>query len=305
VKTTNKQIIIDGLGNDKAWENANEINDFFQHFPSDSSMAELKTTIKIIRDESNIYLLAISNTKNKKYVVPSLRRDWTGWGIDGITFVFDTYNDRTNAFFFGTNPEGVQRESLLSNGATDYRRDANSSWDTKWTTEAQVFDNYIINEIKIPLKFLNFPEGAKSWGFNAYRFDSNVNEWTTWIRRSRNQQIVSLAFLGNMIFEDPLGKSKAPLAIIPYVNGITSKDFVNEKKLDNISFGGDAKIPIGNGLNLDLTLNPDFSQVEVDDQVVNLTRFEVSLPEKRQFFIQNSDLFTNYGDSRDGRPFFF
>ena len=100
VKTTNKQIIIDGLGNDKAWENANEINDFFQHFPSDSSMAELKTTIKIIRDESNIYLLAISNTKNKKYVVPSLRRDWTGWGIDGITFVFDTYNDRTNAFFF-------------------------------------------------------------------------------------------------------------------------------------------------------------------------------------------------------------
>jgi len=229
VKTTNKQIIIDGLGNDKAWENANEINDFFQHFPSDSSMAELKTTIKIIRDESNIYLLAISNTKNKKYVVPSLRRDWTGWGIDGITFVFDTYNDRTNAFFFGTNPEGVQRESLLSNGATDYRRDANSSWDTKWTTEAQVFDNYIINEIKIPLKFLNFPEGAKSWGFNAYRFDSNVNEWTTWIRRSRNQQIVSLAFLGNMIFEDPLGKSKAPLAIIPYVNGITSKDFVNEK----------------------------------------------------------------------------
>jgi|TARA_B110000240_G_scaffold196610_1_gene249242 hypothetical protein len=304
VKTTNKQIIIDGLGNDKAWENANEINDFFQHFPSDSSMAELKTTIKIIRDESNIYLLAISNTKNKKYVVPSLRRDWTGWGIDGITFVFDTYNDRTNAFFFGTNPEGVQRESLLSNGATDYRRDANSSWDTKWTTEAQVFDNYIINEIKIPLKFLNFPEGAKSWGFNAYRFDSNLNEWTTWIRRSRNQQIVSLAFLGNMIFEDPLGKSKAPLAIIPYVNGITSKDFVNEKKLDNISFGGDAKIPIGNGLNLDLTLNPDFSQVEVDDQVVNLTRFEVSLPEKRQFFIQNSDLFTNYGDSRDGRPFF-
>ena len=304
VKTTNKQIIIDGLGNDKAWENANEINDFFQHFPSDSSMAELKTTIKIIRDESNIYLLAISNTKNKKYVVPSLRRDWTGWGIDGITFVFDTYNDRTNAFFFGTNPEGVQRESLLSNGATDYRRDANSSWDTKWTTEAQVFDNYIINEIKIPLKFLNFPEGAKSWGFNAYRFDSNINEWTTWIRRSRNQQIVSLAFLGNMIFEDPLGKSKAPLAIIPYVNGITSKDFVNEKKIDNISFGGDAKIPIGNGLNLDLTLNPDFSQVEVDDQVVNLTRFEVSLPEKRQFFIQNSDLFTNYGDSRDGRPFF-
>ncbi len=304
VKTTNKLIIIDGLGNDEAWNEANQIDDFFQHFPTDSLRAELKTSIKILRDENNIYLLAKSDIKNRKYVVPSLRRDWTGWGIDGVTFVFDTYNDRTNAFFFGTNPEGVQRESLLSNGATDYRRDANSSWDTKWETEAQIFDDYIINEVKIPLKFLNFPEGAKSWGFNAYRFDSNVNEWTTWTQRSRNQQIVSLAFLGNMIFEDPLGKSKAPLAFIPYLNGITSNDFENQTKLNNLSFGADAKIPIGNGLNLDLTINPDFSQVEVDDQVVNLTRFEVSLPEKRQFFIQNSDLFTNFGDSRDGRPFF-
>ena len=304
VKTTDKSIIIDGLDNDKAWIDANEINDFFQHFPSDSLMAELKTSIKIIRDDSNIYLLAKSQTKNKKYVVSSLRRDWSGWGIDGITFVFDTYNDRTNAFFFGTNPEGVQRESLLSNGATDYRRDANSTWDTKWETEAKVFDDYIINEIKIPLKFLNFPEGSKSWGFNAYRFDSNVNEWTTWIQRTRNQQIVNLAFLGNMIFEKPLGKSKAPLAFIPYLNGMNSKDFDNDIKSSNLSYGADAKVPIGNGLNLDLTLNPDFSQVEVDDQVVNLTRFEVSLPEKRQFFIQNSDLFTNFGDSRDGRPFF-
>jgi hypothetical protein len=284
VKTTDKLIIIDGLDNDKAWIDANEINDFFQHFPSDSLMAELKTSIKIIRDDSNIYLLAKSQIKNKKYVVSSLRRDWSGWGIDGITFVFDTYNDRTNAFFFGTNPEGVQRESLLSNGATDYRRDANSTWDTKWETEAKVFDDYIINEIKIPLKFLNFPEGSKSWGFNAYRFDSNVNEWTTWIQRTRNQQIVNLAFLGNMIFEKPLGKSKAPLAFIPYLNGMNSKDFDNDIKSSNLSYGADAKVPIGNGLNLDLTLNPDFSQVEVDDQVVNLTRFEVSLPEKIQFF---------------------
>ena len=304
VKTTKKSIIIDGLEDDKAWDEANQIDDFFQHFPTDSLKAELKTSIKILRDESNIYLLARSETKNKKYVVSSLRRDWSGWGIDGITFVFDTYNDRTNAFFFGTNPEGVQRESLLSNGATDYRRDANSTWDTKWETEAKVFDDHIINEIKIPLKFLNFPEGSKSWGFNAYRFDSNVNEWTTWIQRTRNQQIVNLAFLGNMIFEDPLGKSKAPLALIPFINGISSKDFDNDINSDNLSYGADAKVPIGNGLNLDLTLNPDFSQVEVDDQVVNLTRFEVSLPEKRQFFIQNSDLFTNFGDSRDGRPFF-
>ena len=304
VKTTNQQIIIDGLGDDIAWNDANEIDDFFQYFPSDSAMAEFKTSVKIIRDENNIYILAKSYSKDENIVVPSLRRDWEGWGNDVISFIFDTFNDNTNGFQFGTNPVGVQRESLMSNGMNDWRRDNNKSWDTKWETEAQIFEGYILNEIKIPLKFLSFPEGSKSWGLNVNRYNSSSNEWTNWVRRPQNQFIHSLAFLGKMTFEDPLGKSKAPLSIIPYINGIISRDFENQTKLNNLNFGGDAKVPISNGLNLDLTINPDFSQVEVDDQVVNLTRFEVSLPEKRQFFIQNSDLFTNFGDSRDGRPFF-
>tara|TARA_B100001758_G_C18409534_1_gene614607 strand:- start:1292 stop:3499 length:2208 start_codon:yes stop_codon:yes gene_type:complete len=304
VKTTDKSIVIDGLGNDEAWKDANEIGDFFQYFPADTSKANYQTSVKIIRDRNNLYFLAKSFTKDQNIVVPSLRRDWTGWGIDNLTFLFDTFNDQTNGFQFGTNPEGVQRESLMSNGMNDWRRDNNSSWDTKWETEAQIYDGYILNEIKIPLKFLNFPEGSKSWGLNINRYNSSENEWTNWIQRPRNQFIHSLAYLGKMTFEEPLGKSKAPLAIIPYINGITFKDFENETKFNNLSFGGDAKVPIGNGLNLDLTVNPDFSQVEVDDQIVNLTRFEVSLPEKRQFFIQNSDLFSNYGNARDALPFF-
>ena len=304
VKTTDKSIVIDGLGNDEAWKDANEIGDFYQYFPADTSKANYQTSVKIIRDKNNLYFLAKSFTKDQNIVVPSLRRDWTGWGIDNLTFLFDTFNDQTNGFQFGTNPEGVQRESLMSNGMNDWRRDNNSSWDTKWETEAQIYDGYILNEIKIPLKFLNFPEGSKSWGLNINRYNSSENEWTNWIQRPRNQFIHSLAYLGKMTFEEPLGKSKAPLAIIPYINGITFKDFENETKFNNLSFGGDAKVPIGNGLNLDLTVNPDFSQVEVDDQIVNLTRFEVSLPEKRQFFIQNSDLFSNYGNARDALPFF-
>ncbi len=79
--------------------------------------------------------------------------------------------------------------------------------------------------------------------------------------------------------------------MIPYVSGASQENFVEGISSQNSSIGGDAKIPIGNALNLDLTFNPDFSQVEVDDQVVNLTRFAISLPEKRQFFTQNEDLF--------------
>ena len=92
--------------------------------------------------------------------------------------------------------------------------------------------------------------------------------------------------------------------MIPYLSSAAQNDFIYSTSKSNISLGGDAKIPIGNALNLDLTFNPDFSQVEVDDQVVNLTRFAISLPEKRQFFTQNDDLFKDFGENRDVIPFF-
>jgi hypothetical protein len=107
-----------------------------------------------------------------------------------------------------------------------------------------------------------------------------------------------------MVFEKPLGKSKAPISIIPYINTIAVNDYEENKEFFELKAGGDAKISISNSLNLDITVNPDFSQVEADQVVTNLTRFEVNLPEKRQFFIENSDLFADFGNSLDANPFF-
>ena len=92
--------------------------------------------------------------------------------------------------------------------------------------------------------------------------------------------------------------------MIPYVNGLVGKDYEADKSISDFGIGGDAKMTIGNSMNLDVTFNPDFSQVEVDQQVTNLTRFEISLPERRQFFIENGDLFANFGNNRDANPFF-
>ena len=125
-----------------------------------------------------------------------------------------------------------------------------------------------------------------------------------WSKVPINQKAFDLAFFGNLIFDNPLGKSKTQITLIPYMSGIKTSDFNSNINYDSFSFGGDAKVTIGNGMNLDLTFNPDFSQVEVDDQIINITRFEINLPEKRQFFIQNSDLFSSFGDSRDSRTFF-
>jgi len=149
-----------------------------------------------------------------------------------------------------------------------------------------------------------FKEGETRWRFNSYQFDTQGNERNTWIQIPQNQFIFNLAYMGDMVFEKPLAGSKSPISIVPYINVLAGQDFEEEDTFSEFKVGGDAKFTIGNSLNLDVTLNPDFSQVEVDQQVTNLTRFEVNLPERRQFFIENSDLFADFGNSRDANPFF-
>jgi len=169
---------------------------------------------------------------------------------------------------------------------------------------SKIHDNYYILEWSIPLSAFKYREGETKWRFNSYHFDTKDNENNTWINIPQNQFIFNLAYMGDMIFEKPLGKSKSPISIIPFVNTFASKDYENDKSETDFKVGGDAKFTINNSLNLDLTFNPDFSQVEVDQQITNLTRFEISLPERRQFFIENSDLFADFGNSRDENPFF-
>lgn len=303
VKYISQPIKIDGVLDESIWEMAESAHDFQQYFPSDSILAVQQTDIKMLYSETTLYIGIKVNTEGDDYVIPSLQRDYRAGGNDNISLLFDTFNDGTNAFLFGMNPYGVRREALISNGGTDLRG-FTTSWDVKWRGESKMYDGYYICEMAIPLTSFKFKQGETKWRFNSYRFDMQTNETSTWIEIPQNQFIFGLAFMGDMVFEKPLGKSRTPLAIIPYVNGISSKDFETNDTNNDLKFGGDAKVAIGNGMNLDITLNPDFSNVEVDNVFTNLTRFEISLPERRQFFIDNSDLFGTFGNSRDSNPFF-
>ena len=303
VRLIDQPIEIDGVLDEAVWETAESAHDFQQNFPTDSILAQQKTDIKMLYDSKNLYLAIKLNTKGKNYVVPSLRRDFRAGGNDNISLLFDTFNDGTNAFLFGINPYGVRREALITGGGANLRG-FTTSWDVKWRGESKIYDDYYTAEIAIPLTSFKFREGETKWRFNSYRFDMQSNERSTWIRVPQNQLIFNLAFMGDMVFEKPLGKSRTPLAIIPYVNGFSGKDYENVTTTNNVKVGGDAKVAIGNGMNLDITVNPDFSQVEVDNFITNLTRFEIGLPERRQFFIDNNDLFGNFGGGRDANPFF-
>ena len=303
VKFIEDEIIIDGLLDEAIWETAESANNFQQYFPSDSVLAIQQTEIKMLYSNTTLYIGCKINTSGDDYVVPSLERDFRAGGNDNISIMFDTFNDGTNAFLFGANPYGVLREALISGGGAN-TGGFTTSWDVKWKGESKMYDGYYVIEWAIPLTSFKFKEGETKWRMNSYRFDTQANETSTWMEIPQNQSIFGLAFMGDMVFEKPLGKSRTPIAIIPYLNTVSAKDFETNEQLNTLSVGGDAKVAIGNSLNLDLTLNPDFSTVEVDNFITNLTRFEVALPERRQFFVDNNDLFASFGSQRDANPFF-
>lgn len=290
---------------DSLYFSSDGAHSFWQHFPTDSALAEHQTEIYMIYDDDFLYVATKCYTTQKDYIIPSLRRDYNFSGNDNISILFDTYNDETNAFLFGMNPYGVRREALISNGGRQ-RGDFAESWDNKWFGEAKIHEDYWVAEFAIPFKTLRFNEGSTEWRFNSYRYDTQTNEISTWTRIKQNQIIMDLGHMGTMHWEDPLKKPGTNVSVIPYVSAGLSRDFEDPSMTSpnwTGGIGGDAKIAITSGLNLDLTINPDFSQVEVDEQVTNLDRFEILLPEKRQFFLENADLFSSFGGRRTN-PFF-
>ena len=303
LKRVEGTIKIDGKLDEEAWYLGQAAREFWENFPSDSTLCEWETEIYMAYDDNFLYVGAKCYAPGTDYIVPSLRRDYRAGGSDNLTFLFDPFRDRTNAFVFGMNPYGVMREALIFNGGNS-SDDWLGEWDNKWNGASAIFDDYWSCEIAIPFSTIRFPEGERFWYFNSYRFDTQSNTRSTWQQIPQNQIIMSLAYMGNMEWEEPPVSRGRSISVIPYVIGAGQQDFEEGDPLTTrYNIGTDAKIAINSGLNLDLTINPDFSQVEVDRQVVNLSRFELFFPERRQFFLENSDLFNAFGDSR-ANPFF-
>ncbi len=310
VKKSTSKIKIDGFLNENSWEKSEIATDFWQYFPFDTSMAQTKSEVMVTYDDEFMYFgFKVIDPVQGGYVTSSLRRDFRGSQNDVITVILDPFMDQTNGILFGINPFGVQREALISGNSGGNRISSNNigfdlSWDNKWFSDAKIHDGYWTAEMAIPFKTLRYKEGSTTWRANFYRLDSKTGERSSWGHIPRNQTLLSLAFGGQLHFNEPLPKPGANIALIPYVSGGASKDFEEGDGTNSTgNVGADAKIAVTPSLNLDLTINPDFSQVEVDVQQANLTRFELFFPERRQFFLENADVFASFGDERI-RPFF-
>jgi len=305
IKRINTPIQLDGILDEAVWQELDKAEGFHQYFPMDTSKAVAQTEVRLAYDDKFIYVGARMQNlgATRKYVTPSLRRDFRGEANDGFTVVFDTFLDRTNAFVFGINPFGVQREGLIANGGGVGSDDFTLNWDNKWYGEAKIHEGYWTAEMKIPFTTLRYKKDISSWNINFYRIDSEYAERSTWAPIPRNFDIVNLASIHEVKWDQPLAKPGPNISLIPYLAANSNKNFLEGTSAREFQAGMDAKIGIGPALNLDLTINPDFSQVEVDQQVTNLDRFEIFFPERRQFFLENADLFAGFGMGGT-RPFF-
>ena len=304
-KKVSGAIVLDGLLDDSIWQGVSPTTGFNQYFPSDSLVAKHDTEVYLAYDDEFIYFAAKCKAIGGDFRANSLKRDYGFFSGDNLSLILDTYSDKTNAFMFGMNSFGVRREALIANGGRN-RQDFDISWDNKWDGESKQYEDYWICEMAIPFKSLRFKAGSKSWRINVYRVDLQDYEITTLTPIPSNIIIADLTYMSQLNWEQPLAASGKNISLIPYLSGGFTRDYENLDQTKNnytSGIGGDAKIAITSGLNLDLTINPDFSQVEVDRQVTNLQRFEIFFPERRQFFLENADLFSRFGSQRSN-PFF-
>ena len=314
-KKISEEIVLDGEMNEEFWKNATSSSGYVQYSPRDSVPAELDTEFRVAYDDKFLYILAkMEDISSKKFILGDLKRDFFGGSTDYISFTFDTFQDETNGYNFGLSPYNIQREALLSNGGEGNFSTGggsrggiswfNINWNTKWYSGAKVYDGYWITEFKIPFNSIRYKAGTKVWNLNSHRGNSKVDEGSIWSPIPLGFSPGNLSMTGELEFEFPLEKSSQSMVLIPYLSGSGIRNKVAEPAKDSdVDLGLDMKLALSSSLNLDVTINPDFSQVEVDEQRTNLTRFELFLPEKREFFTDNADLFSNLG-SREARPMF-
>lgn len=294
VSATPQAIYIDGKLDDAAWQTANKGSNFWLKVPYFAEGADPKTEVMLTYDSENLYVAA-KCYQEEDILVQSLKRD-VYWDNDGIAIMLDPLNTRTNGFLFGVTAIGAQWDALRS------QDNLNSDWSNKWHSATYDGEGFWSMEMAIPLRILRYDSESTEWGMNFVRNHMNENEYHNWTAVPESFWPPDPAFAGALVFDEAPPTQKGNYNLIPYITSSVSKDVESPTSTD-VDLGLDARLSVTPTLNLDLTFNPDFSQIEVDQLVTNLTRFNIFLPERRTFFLENNDLFSDYGYP-GVRPFF-
>ncbi|MBU1011515.1 MAG: carbohydrate binding family 9 domain-containing protein [Bacteroidetes bacterium] len=285
-KRTNEVPIIDGALNDKAWVSATIATNFIQIEPYNGSPASQKSEVKFIYDDEAIYIAAMLYDTAPDSIVSELsKRDDLGIS-DNFGIHIDPFNDASIAYSFSVNPAGVQMDAKVGE---DSRHD-DKTWDAVWESKTQVVENGWIVEIRIPYSALRFPKkDIQRWGINFLREIKRYKEIDSWNFVDKEiagtkTQAGEIEGISNII--PPLR-----LSAVPYLSGYIENNGENIGWGKSYGYGMDVKLGINESFTLDATLIPDFSQVQSDDKIVNLSPFETFYQERRPFFTEGTELF--------------
>ena len=292
-------IRIDGALDEAVYQEVPAISDFIQQVPVEGATASEKTEAWIMFDETNVYVSARvwDSAPESEWVANEMRRDTSQLRQnDTFTAFFDTFYDRRNGFNFYTNPLGARADQQFTNEGNP-----NGDWNPVWDVRTGRFDGGWTVEMEIPFKTLRYRSGSpQMWGVQLRRAIRRKNEWVYLTRLpisagggSGSAGIFMVSAAGTLVGIEPPPASRN-IEVKPYAIGGITRDAVGDPGGDHVrdgDYGLDVKYGITQNLTADLTYNTDFAQVEVDEQQVNLTRFSLFFPEKREFFLEGRGVF--------------
>jgi hypothetical protein len=304
-------IQLDGVLDDEAWRHADPATDFYQQQPSEFELATFRTEVRFVYDGTTLYVGAMMyDAQPERVIVNDLKRDFNGRDTDMFGLVLDTFRDQRSAYGFLANPGGAQRDTqAYENGR---RNDPN--WHAAWTARTAVLADGWSVEYAIPFRALRFPDvEAQEWGLNLVRIVRRDNEISTWSPVPRQFSHYQVAYAGALSGISGVSSGRN-LQVKPALTASVDKQTDRRGGGSPWSGDGDAGLDVKWGLTpslvLDATLRTDFSQVEADEQQINLTRFSLFFPEKREFFLESPASFQiglaarPEDDRRDIVPFF-
>jgi hypothetical protein len=290
---TSAPIRLDGELSENAWRESEAAQSFVQAEPYEGSPATERTEVRVLYNDDSLYIgVYCYDAEPARILINSLKEDFDPRDNDSFELILDTFRDGRNGYLFITNPDGAKRDAQV----TDEGREINSDWDTVWDVRTQRNGDGWTAEIVIPFKSLSFAErrADSAWGINFGRRIRRKNEMDYWAPVPRRYEITRLSLAGELHGLEEIERGRN-VRVKPFVaanlNRFAARDRVGLKAKEGL----DVKYSITPSLTLDLTGNTDFSDVEVDEQQINLTRFPLFFPEKREFFLENSGIF-QFGD---------
>ena len=288
---TQAKITIDGEMDEPAWQMARPATDFVQRAPAEGQPASRPSVVRLLYDKEFLYVGAyLYDDRPDLIVVNDITRDSGAGRQDSFGVVLDTFRDRRNGYNLSISPRGSKRDTQFFNEG----QDVNRNWDVVWHVETRIQEDGWTAEYAIPFKSLRFSRDEEQiWGIQFYRAIRRINESDSWMpipSRFRNYS-QRISYAGDLYGLEGVQPGKN-LKIKPYVLGEVNRFSSRGQRTEGDLDGGvDIKYGLTSGLTLDLTVNTDFSQVEADTQQVNLSRFPLFFPEKREFFLENTGNF--------------